>query len=172
MTAPVQVGPSPQGGGPTPFPDLDEYLADIGDRIRAERQAQRLSEAALAERAGLDRATVRRVQDGIGTLRTFLQVCAGLHVDSGYLLSDRWVMPDRGPSLTDTQVRVLRAVASGESLAVVAGRLGMSPRSVGSHLTRIYRRLGVVHLPVSERRSAAARVAMQHGLFGPPNRTS
>ncbi|MFG2970851.1 LuxR C-terminal-related transcriptional regulator [Streptomyces sp. NPDC048288] len=151
---------------------LEEVLADIGDRVRAERKAIGLSEAALADLTGLDRATVRRVQDGVGSLRTFLRVCTGLRVDMDYLLSDRWRMPESGLSLTSSQARVLAAVEAGEPIAVVAARLGMSPQAVGSHLTRIYQRLGVTHLPVAERRSAAVRVAARHGLLTTKKRTS
>lgn len=151
---------------------LDDVLADIGDRIRAERKAIGLSEAALAEQAGLDRATVRRVQDGVGSLRTFLRVCTSLRVDLDYLLSDQWRMPEAGASLTSTQARVLAAVRQGDPIAEVAVRLGMSQGAVGSHLTRIYQRLGVTHLPVAERRSAAVRVALQHSLLAREKRTS
>lgn len=155
-----------------PADELAEELADIGDRIRAERKAQGLSEGALSERAGLDRGTLRRIQDGIGTLRHFIQVCAALGVGPDYLLSEQWVMPDSGPGLGEAQVAVLRAVASGQPIATVAEQLGMSSRAVESHLRRIYQRLGLTDLPVRERRAAAVRVAMQHGLFDPQNRTS
>lgn len=174
MSAPVLVGPSPQGGGPTGVTEWDEILADFGDRVRAERKARGWTEAVLAEQADVDRATVRRIQRGIGSLRVFVQICAGLGVDMDYLLSDRWVppAPDPCPRLLRSQVRVLRAAASGEPLAQVASQLGMARPAVSSHLTRIYEALGVSHLPRDQRRSAAARVAMQHGLFDPANRTS
>jgi transcriptional regulator with XRE-family HTH domain len=167
VTAPVQVGPSSSHGGPAPFEDLEEYLGDIGDRIRAEREARGLTEVALAERAGVDRGTVRRIQDGIGTLRAFAQVSAGLGVGMDYLLSNQWVMPERpgGSLLSPRQVAVLRAAASGDSLSVVGARLGMGSRAVSSDLSRIYQRLGVTGVPREGRRSAAVRVAMQHGLF-------
>lgn len=178
MSAPVQVGPSPSGGGPVPSPDWDDVLADIGDRVRAERQARGWTEEVLAHRSHLDRGTVRRIQQGIGSLRTLLLVCAGLDVDAGYLLSPEWKMPDQQggllarPRLSPTQVDVLRTAASGAALAEVAAGLGMAKSTVGSHLTRIYQQLGVSGLPQDQRRAAAARVAMQHGLFGPSNRTS
>lgn len=173
MSAPVQVGPSPQGGGPVPSPDWDEVLADIGDRIRAERKARGLAESALADRAHLGRAAIRRAQQGIGTIRVLLQVCSGLGVEVDYLLSRDWVMPESDqPRLSAAQVGVLREAASGASLTDVAARLGMSRSAVSSHLTRIYQQLGVAGLPRDQRRSAAARVAMQYGLFDPANRTS
>lgn len=172
--APQLVGPSTSSGGPHPSPDWDDILADIGDRIRAERKARGWSEATLAERAGLDRGTVRRIQQGLGSLRVLLQVCSGLGVDVAYLLSSEWVMPqpDSQPHLSPSQVGVLRAAASGAPLADVAVRVAMTRSAVSSHLTRIYQQLGVADLPRDERRSAAARVAMQHGLFTSPNRAS
>lgn len=172
MTAPVKVGPSPLGDGPTPSLDLDDYLADIGDRIRAERQARGWTQPALATRAGLSLATVKRIEDGSGTLRVFIQVCAGLGVDVDYLLSGRWVMPERKPHLTAGQVRVLHAVADGQPLSEAAQAICMTRDGVSSVLSQVYRRLGVVDLPRGERRAAAVRVAMQHNLFTLPIRTS
>jgi len=173
MSAPVQVGPSPSGGGPVPSPDWDDVLADIGDRVRAERKDRGLTESELADRAHLARDTIRRVQQGIGSIRVLLQVCSALGVDAGHLLSRNWVMPDNDqPRLSACQVDVLREASSGAPLTGVAARLGMSRSAVSSHLTRIYQQLGVSGLPQDQRRTAAARVAMQHGLFDPSNRTS
>lgn len=149
-----------------PASELDDELADIGDRIRAERQARGWTESDLARRAGLARVTVRRAQDGVGSLRVFLQVCGGLGVEVSYLLSDRWVMPARRPSLTATQARVLAAVADGRSLSQAAVGLCMTTEGLSSVLTQVYRRLGVTHVPRgAERRAAAVRVAKQHGLI-------
>lgn len=174
--APQWVGPSSSSGGPAPSLDWEEVLADIGDRVRAERQARGWTETGLAERAHVDRDTVRRIQHGQGQLRALLQVCAALKVDVAYLLSSSWEMPepvrDTRPRLSPVQVTVLRAAAGGASLAQLAGELSMTAPAVGSVLTRVYQRLGVTHLPRNERRSGAVRVAMQHGLFDPQNRTS
>lgn len=167
MSAPVQVGPSPQGDGPAPSPDWDELLADIGDRIRAERQARGWSQEHLAESASLSRHAVRNAEIGIGTLRTFLQVCWAMDVSLDHVLSDGWRLPERGPRLSVKQLRVLSEVASGDSLTRVGARMGLDSRLVAAHLTRIYQLLGVAHLVRGERRAAAVRVAMQHGLFNP-----
>lgn len=177
MTAPVMVGPPFSSGGPATSLDWDDVLADIGDRVRAERKARGWTESVLADRSHLDRATVRRIQQGIGSLRVLLQVCTGLGVDAGYLLSPEWEQPEQAaqltrPQLSAVQVDVLRAAADGRPLAELAVDLGMTRSSVSSHLTRIYRQLGVTYLPQDERRAAAARVAMQHGLFDAANRTS
>lgn len=168
MSAPVQVGPSPRGGGPVPSPDWDDVLADIGDRIRAERRARGWSQTELARRAGLDWGTVKRLENGVGWLRTFTQACWGLEVPMDYLLSDRWQMPTRTQpalALSEQQVRVLRAVADGRSITAAALALGIPRGGVAAQMSQIYRRLGVADLPQAERRAAAVRVAKQHGLI-------
>jgi transcriptional regulator with XRE-family HTH domain len=173
MSAPVQVGPSPSGGGPVPSPDWDDVLADIGDRVRAERQARRWSQSELGQRAGLGVVAVNRLETGKSTLLSnFVMACAALNVDMAHLLSDEWALPAVGPTLAPAQVRALREVAGGDPLRVAGARLGMSPERLASHLSLAYRRLGVSHLPRGERRAAAVRVAMQHDLFNTQNRTS
>ncbi|MEW2402195.1 LuxR C-terminal-related transcriptional regulator [Streptomyces sp. NPDC046862] len=167
MTAPVVVGPSSSSGGPVPSEDWDELLADLGDRVRAERQARGWSQRELGRRSGLGKRAIESVDEGRGSLRGFVVACTALGVSPAHLLSEDWRLPtaEPVPSLSGRQVEVLRAAASGDSLTVVADRLGIEARAVSSHLSRIYQRLGVAHLPRGERRSAAARVAMQHGLF-------
>ena len=54
---------------------------------------------------------------------------------------------------------MLRLVADGLTDPQVAGRLYISPRTVGSHLNSIYRKLGVPS------RAAAAKAAVERGLF-------
>ncbi|MCX4911866.1 helix-turn-helix domain-containing protein [Streptomyces sp. NBC_00878] len=169
MTAPVQVGPSPQGGGPVPCPDWDDLLADIGDRVRAERQARGWSQTELARRAGFALNTAKRLEEaGAGTLRVFVLACAALGVEMSLLLSDEWQLPERRPSLTDAQVKALRAVAGGEPLSMVAERLGMPRDGLASRLSEIYRRLGVTHVSRGfQRRMAAVDAARKHGLLYP-----
>jgi DNA-binding CsgD family transcriptional regulator len=60
--------------------------------------------------------------------------------------------------LTPREVEVLRLVAVGLTDAQVAERLHLSPRTVSSHLTAIYGKLGV------SSRSAATRFAVDQGL--------
>lgn len=169
------AGSSPRGGGPGPAEDWTEVLADIGDRIRAERQARGWTQAQLSERAGLGHtaAGVGHLETGHATLfSTFVLACIALGVDMAHMLSTEWRMPDVVPSLSPQQARVLREAASGDSLAQLGSRLGMTRPAVSSHLSRVYLRLGVTHLPRGERRAAAVRVAVQHGLLGPETRTS
>ena len=54
---------------------------------------------------------------------------------------------------------MLKLVAEGLSEIEVAGRLFVSPRTVGTHLRGIYNKLGV------NTRSAATRFAVEHGLL-------
>jgi predicted ATPase/DNA-binding CsgD family transcriptional regulator len=61
--------------------------------------------------------------------------------------------------LTAREVAVLRLVAEGLTDAQVAERLIVSPRTVSTHLTSIYGKLGV------NSRSAATRFAVEHGLL-------
>jgi transcriptional regulator with XRE-family HTH domain len=164
VTAPVQVGPSSSSGGPAPF-DLEDYLADIGDRIRAERQARGWSQTELGRRAGIGLATVKRLEAGGVSMRPLVHACWALEVPLDRLLSDRWRLTERGLSLSPRQVDVLLEAASMEPLSVVGARLGMDAQAVSSHLSRIYQRLGVADLPREERRAAAVRVASEHGLF-------
>jgi non-specific serine/threonine protein kinase len=66
--------------------------------------------------------------------------------------------PERPGGLTTREVEVLGLVATGMTNAQVAQRLFISPRTVETHLTSIYHKLGVTS------RSAATRFALEHGL--------
>ncbi len=57
-----------------------------------------------------------------------------------------------------TAREVLRLVAEGLPNSAVAARLFLAPRTVNSHLTSIYTKLGV------DNRAAATRFALEHGL--------
>ncbi len=60
--------------------------------------------------------------------------------------------------LTAREVEVLRLVASGFTDAQIAEKLILSPRTVHTHISSIYSKLGVTS------RSAATRYAMEHHL--------
>jgi non-specific serine/threonine protein kinase len=64
--------------------------------------------------------------------------------------------PDR---LTDREVEVLRLIASGLTNAEAAERLFLSPRTVGTHLQRVYGKIGV------STRAAATKYAVERGLI-------
>ncbi|GAX57257.1 helix-turn-helix domain-containing protein [Streptomyces olivochromogenes] len=164
MTAPVQVGPSPSGDGPVPSPDWEDVLADLGDRIRAERQARSWSEPRLATRAGLGRTAIQRLEAGGGTLRVFAQACFALEVDMAYMLSREWRMPARRVPLTARQAELLGAVTGGRTLSEAASELGIPREGLAARLSKIYTQLGLSDVPKDERRAAALRIAVQHGL--------
>jgi DNA-binding NarL/FixJ family response regulator len=61
--------------------------------------------------------------------------------------------------LTTREVEVLRLVAQGMTNEQVAEQIVVSPRTVSTHLTSIYNKLGV------NSRSAATRFAVEHQLI-------
>ncbi|MFG2676990.1 helix-turn-helix domain-containing protein [Streptomyces sp. NPDC048445] len=176
MTAPVQVGPSPVGGGPTVFQDRDELLADVGDRIRAERRALGWSQEQLGQRSNMSWRAIKRLEHGETSLPLLVlaDVCNGLGVSMSGLLSEQWVMPAVPPRrrgvpsvLSPRMAAVLRAAVPGVPLTQVALQLGMPRPVVSSRLSEAYRVLGVSDLPRDERRAAAMRVAEARGLLAP-----
>jgi DNA-binding CsgD family transcriptional regulator/tetratricopeptide (TPR) repeat protein len=66
--------------------------------------------------------------------------------------------PEHPAGLTSREVEVLRFVAAGMTSAKIAKELFLSSRTVETHLTSIYHKLGVTS------RSAATRFALEHGL--------
>ncbi|MFF7335390.1 helix-turn-helix domain-containing protein [Streptomyces sp. NPDC008150] len=168
MNAPMHAGPSPAGGGPDPYTDWDDYLADLGDRVRAERQARGWSQTTFATLAGWHVDQVKRLEAGSPQLRLRNMAVAAhvLGVDLGHLLSRQWVAPVRRPSLTGRQAEVLAAAADGCPLSEVAVRVGLRTQAVASHLSHVYRRLGVTDgVPPGARRRAAVEEARRHHLI-------
>ncbi len=68
-------------------------------------------------------------------------------------------LPPEPDALTPREIEVLRLVAAGMSDAQVAAQLVISRRTVSTHLTAIYGKLGVGS------RSAASRYALDHNLI-------
>lgn len=66
--------------------------------------------------------------------------------------------PEYSAGLTAREIEVLRLVAGGMSNNQVAQTLFLSPRTVSTHLTSIYHKLGVAS------RAAAVRFASEHNL--------
>jgi DNA-binding NarL/FixJ family response regulator len=62
--------------------------------------------------------------------------------------------------LSGREVEVLRLVARGLSNKQIAAQLGLSPKTVGHHVSHVYAKAGV------STRAAAALFAVEHGLLG------
>jgi len=62
--------------------------------------------------------------------------------------------------LTDRELEVLQAAARGERNKEIAYKLGISERTVKSHLTSVYNKFGV------DSRTAAVAIATQRGVLG------
>jgi DNA-binding NarL/FixJ family response regulator len=65
-------------------------------------------------------------------------------------------------SLSSREVELLERIVHGETEAVIAGRLGISPHTVRTHVKNIYRKLRV------RSRAAAVRLAYEKHLLHPP----
>jgi HD-GYP domain-containing protein (c-di-GMP phosphodiesterase class II) len=70
--------------------------------------------------------------------------------------------PELPAGLTPREVEVLARLVRGISNKQIARELGVTPRTVGSHVEHIYTKIGV------STRGAAALFAMSHGLGAPP----
>ena len=84
----------------------------------------------------------------------------GLDQATAYALSKEKssTTPEHPAGLTPREVEVLGLVAEGLTNVEVAQRLFLSPRTVDTHLTSIYQKLGV------SSRAAAVRFALDQGL--------
>jgi two-component system nitrate/nitrite response regulator NarL len=67
-------------------------------------------------------------------------------------------LPDR-PVLTDRQIEVLRRISTGQLNKIIAAELGISEKTVKSHITAIFKALNVLN------RSQAAVVGRESGLI-------
>jgi len=77
---------------PTLFPQEQQILADLGERLRLARKRRRLSNAVVAGRAGISRTTLYKVEagDAGATLGSYVRVLAvlGLEGDLNRLAAD------------------------------------------------------------------------------------
>ncbi|MFI8792639.1 helix-turn-helix domain-containing protein [Streptomyces sp. NPDC055105] len=149
---------------PAPYPDWHEVVADLGDRVRAERRARGMSAQALAERAGLSLAQVKYTEAGGQSLHSYVAICWALGLSLDALASPGWSASER-VAVTPRQAQILRAAADGGSLLTIASRLGTTRQVVGARLSELYRLFDVAHFPVGERRSALLRAARDRGLL-------
>jgi transcriptional regulator with XRE-family HTH domain len=74
----------------------EAVLRELGERLERERLSRNLTQAALAERAGVSKRTVERMESGeVGTQLTgFLRICRAMQVLGNLDL----ILPDEKPS--------------------------------------------------------------------------
>jgi two-component system, NarL family, invasion response regulator UvrY len=71
-----------------------------------------------------------------------------------------YVSPSLGEALADREFQVLKALAEGETLKSIAGRMAVSPKTVTTYRTRILQKLGL------HSNADLVRYALEHGLLG------
>ena len=59
---------------------LKEWAIRSGDTLRMERHRRRLSQAQVAEKAGVDQTTVSKVESGGGLIDSFVAIARALNV--------------------------------------------------------------------------------------------
>jgi DNA-binding CsgD family transcriptional regulator len=104
------------------------------------------------------RAEVLQGQAGAGRLDG--EAVAAVLAAAGHRVRRRPAPP---AGLTPREVEVLILLSRGCTNRAIASELSISPKTVGSHVEHIYRKLGV------STRGAVSMVAMRHGLLGPDN---
>ena len=72
--------------------------------------------------------------------------------------ASRRVLP---AGLSEREAQVLELLARGVPNRLIAGQLGITPKTAGHHVEHIYAKIGV------STRAAAALFALQHGLLEP-----
>jgi len=90
------------------FPHVTRTMHQLGERIRLARLRRKLSQQLLAERAGMSRATLQRIEAGdpgvsFGALANVLH-SLGLHADLDQVAAD----DELGRSLQDLGLKVPR----------------------------------------------------------------
>lgn len=68
---------------PVVFPQEQRLLSDLGERLRLARKRRKLSNAAVAQRAGISRTTLYKVEAGDpgATLGSYVRVLAALGLE-------------------------------------------------------------------------------------------
>jgi DNA-binding NarL/FixJ family response regulator len=104
-----------------------------------------------SDTASLELEAARNVFEQLGAAPDLERVCA---------LSDDADAPGEGP-LTAREIGVLQLVASGMTNRAIAGKLGISEKTVARHVSNIFTKLGL------SSRAAATAYAFQHDLVKP-----
>ena len=155
MSAPVQTGPSPSGGGPVP--SLTDREIDILRRQATGQVHREIAPVLFLTKSGVD-SLCRRTVKRLGAKN----MPHAIHLAHQYGLLD----PPAVVSLPEPLVEVLDLVADGCTNAEIGRRLGRSPYTVADQLKEARRRLG------ARDRAHAAVLAVEGRLIRRPNRTS
>lgn len=86
--------PAAEGRAPTPTPaDIQAWMVTLGDTVRRHRKLAGLSQAELAQLAGVGKTVVFDLEQGKATMRmaTVLRLLAALNIRLG------WTAPTGGP---------------------------------------------------------------------------
>jgi transcriptional regulator with XRE-family HTH domain len=107
---------------PIVFPQEQRLLSQLGERLKLARLRRKLSNAVVAQRAGISRTSLYKVESGDpgATMGTYLRVMAvlGLEVDINVLASDDKVgrklqdLALEGPAATTRRRRTTTTVTS------------------------------------------------------------
>jgi predicted ATPase/class 3 adenylate cyclase/DNA-binding CsgD family transcriptional regulator len=143
------------------IPDILECLAGLAADADSQREAARLcgAAAAMRERMGMVRfkiydtdyeASMATLRTGLGDkdFETAWAEGAALSTDEAITYAQRGRGERKRPttgwaSLTPAELDVVRLVGDGLANSDIATRLFVSPRTVQSHLTHVYSKLGV-----------------------------
>jgi DNA-binding NarL/FixJ family response regulator len=148
------------------MPGMDG-AACIAEIKRTSPEVKAIVLSASDERASIESATsagasayVIKSVSSVDIPALIRQVAAGYTVFQAPSDPGDAAAPDAAsePGLTERELTILAAVASGLTTKAISGELWVSEHTVKFHLTNIYRKLGV------RNRSGAVRYAYEHGL--------
>jgi DNA-binding NarL/FixJ family response regulator len=143
--------------------DLDVPADDLAEALATVRRRARVALVACGDGANLELVATARAAGAaafVDTTGTPAEVAAALRAAlSGGPVERR--RRSRGGALTAGEERLLAALARGAATAELADELGVAPATVKTHLSRLYRKLGVTN------RTAAARRAVAREVGGP-----
>ena len=171
-----------------PIPDILECLAGLAGEAGSHREAARLFGAAdaIRQRMGAVRfkiydagyqASVAALRDALGEkdFDSAWAEGAALSAEEAIAYAQRGRGERKRPtsgwaSLTPTERDVVRLVSEGLANNDIAARLFVSPRTVQTHLTHVYTKLGLTSRVQLVPRSSPPRLNAAGETAGRPNR--